>query len=126
MILCIDDDPELLELVCQSLQDPEIIVIGAPTAESAMAMCGAGSVDVLVTDLGLPRHSGVHVIAALRARYPRLPVIVLSGYSSGEMRESALSLDVSAYLVKPVDIFELRRVVYSFLAQDGMPPPSDT
>jgi CheY-like chemotaxis protein len=115
LILCVDDDPDFLELVCRTFTDDGLTVVGAPSAEAALAMCGERAVDLLVTDLNLPREGGLELIAQLRKRDSRMQVVVLTAVVSSVLTCEAIELGAAAYLTKPVDLFHLREVVNDLL-----------
>lgn len=117
LILCVDDDPDFLQLVCRTFNGPDLAVVGAPSAEAALAMCGERRVDVLVTDLNLPGGSGLDLIERLRLRDPAMPVVVLTGEMSPVTTCEAMERGASSYLTKPVQLAHLREVVEALLAR---------
>ncbi len=78
----------------------------AANGEEALAIFRERSIDLIVTDIWMPRMDGLELIAALRERSD-VPVILLSGYGEFEYARRALQLGVSDYLLKPIDPEEL-------------------
>ena len=89
--------------------------IGFPVAEAADGveamnlLQGDPEIGILLTDLGLPGMSGRELVDKALALRPDLKVIVVSGYSTDEGKTS----DRAAYLMKPFDIEQLKRVLES-------------
>ncbi len=83
-ILLVEDEPAVLELVRRTLESYGYTVLHASTPERALrAMQDADTpVDLLVTDVVMPGMNGRQLAAQLRARDPRLRVLLMSGYSS--------------------------------------------
>lgn len=86
----------------------------AATGKEALALARAGEVDVLVMDLSMPDQSGVDAMAAIKARFPELPVLILSGYPEQHYATNLIKLGASGYLNKdcdPQDIINAIRTV---------------
>lgn len=85
--------------------EPGIDVVGdAGTGEAGLELCrclaAAGGVDVVVTDLGLPDLDGLEVTAQLKARFPRLRVLVLSALADDAHVLGMLAAGADGYLLK--------------------------
>ncbi|MDH5328075.1 MAG: response regulator transcription factor [Gammaproteobacteria bacterium] len=74
------------------------------TAESAF---NTNDYDVAVLDLGLPRKSGMSVLAAVRANGNRVPIVVLTAKDTIDERITGLDTGADDYMVKPFDLDEL-------------------
>ncbi len=86
----------------------------AATGKEALALARTGEVDVLVMDLSMPDQSGVDAMAAIKARFPELPVLILSGYPEQHYATHLIKLGASGYLNKdcdPQDIINAIRTV---------------
>ncbi len=82
MILVLEDDVAVRTLLCTVLRKRGYSVASAGTAEEAFEIA-AGSespIRLLITDVVLPRRSGLHVAIQLRRSIPGLRVLVISGY----------------------------------------------
>lgn len=71
-------------------------------------MCGC-----LLLDVRLPGMSGVELLKTIRARGATLPVLMVSGHASTEVRNEAMSHGALAFLDKPVDSRELIKILRS-------------
>jgi len=100
-ILVIDDDPGLSEVIGILLEREGYGVEIAATVKGGLERLNASAADVVVTDLKLPDGTGLDVIAGVRARRPRLPIIMITSYSSMESAIDALRAGANDYVIKP-------------------------
>ena len=76
-----------------------------------MELMRAGDVDVMVMDLSMPDQSGVDTLAAIKARQPDLPVLILSGYPEAHYATTLLKQGASGYLNKECDPEEIVKAI---------------
>jgi CheY-like chemotaxis protein len=112
-MLLVEDNADLLDLTLMMLEELGYDAIGVSTAEDALALLEKEPYAMLVTDVTLPRMSGIELVALVRSRYPRMPVIVASGYG----RSSALDGYDVRYLKKPYQLIDLQQVIAQGLQQ---------
>ncbi|MEF7614619.1 response regulator transcription factor [Aquincola sp. MAHUQ-54] len=87
----------------------------AANGREALDLVRKGEVDVLVMDLSMPDQSGVDALAAIKARAPDLPVLILSGFPEEHYATTLLKQGASGYLNKecdPEEIVTAIRTVY--------------
>ena len=80
-------------------------------ASGAAALPQLDHASVVVTDLQMPGMTGLELIAAIAARDPSLPVILLTAYGSEKIAVSAVKAGAYDYLTKPFDIDEVAVVI---------------
>lgn len=100
------DDSVVVRLMLQQLihEDPLLMVAGAEsTGQAALDKLDALRPDVVILDVEMPGLSGVETVAAIRARDPRLPVIMFSSYTEdgAAVTIEALSRGASDFVTKP-------------------------
>jgi two-component system invasion response regulator UvrY len=83
----------------------------AANGREALELVRAGDVDVLVMDLSMPDQSGVDALAAIRARAPDLPVLILSGFPEEHYALTLLRQGASGYLNKECDPEEIVKAI---------------
>ena len=83
----------------------------AASGREALDIVRKGDVDVVLLDIGMPDVSGVDALAAIRARAPELPVLILSGYAEAHYATTLLRLGASGYLNKDCDPEDIVRAV---------------
>ncbi len=82
-ILLADDEDGLRELVALVLEMEAHVVVQAADGEACLAAIADGTFDLVITDLVMPGKGGLETIRALRASYPTLPIIAMSGGGRG-------------------------------------------
>ncbi|MBI5238850.1 MAG: response regulator, partial [Elusimicrobia bacterium] len=102
VLLCIDDDPEVLRLLRDSLSGTEYDFCGAVSAEEGLALARQLKPFVITLDILMPRRDGWSVLQALKSD-PELRAIPVFILSILENRALGFSLGVSDYIVKPFD-----------------------
>jgi two-component system invasion response regulator UvrY len=86
----------------------------ANNGREALELARGGEVDVLLMDLSMPEHGGVDALQAIKARFPDLAVLILSGFPEAQYATQLLRHGASGYLNKecaPEEIVEAIRVV---------------
>lgn len=104
-ILITDDHAIVREGLKQLLSfSDDIHVVGeAHDGKEALAHLAAGGIDLLLLDMSMPGLCGPDLIAAIRQRYPKLPILVFSMYIEPQIARSALEAGANGYLVKDQD-----------------------
>ncbi len=83
----------------------------ASSGREALDLVRAGEVDVMLMDLSLPDQSGVETLAAIKARKPELPVLILSGFPEAHYATTLLRQGASGYLNKECDPEEIATAI---------------
>jgi two-component system chemotaxis response regulator CheY len=114
-VLVVDDEADVRKLVRLALTKAGYKVIEAEDGEKAIQTINTGDnrlmLDVIICDIRMPKINGVEAIAYFQKEYPRVPVIVLTGFPDTEMAMSLIRKGVADYLVKPVEGEKLRGAV---------------
>lgn len=83
------------------------VVAEARDGREALEVVRGGEVDVLVLDLSMPGQGGVDALAAIKARFPQLPVLILSGLPEAHYASALLRQGAGGYLNKDCDPDEI-------------------
>ena len=118
-ILVVDDDLELLNLVSFALRQAGYLVVQASDGEAALQVFEAESPQLVVLDVNLPGASGFEVLARLRARGHRTPVMMLTVRAAEEDQVQALDRGADDYLTKPFSPRTLLARVRAMLRRAG-------
>lgn len=110
-VLVVDDDPGVLNAVAEVLKVSGFQVFTAANGKAVSAMVSTLSIDLLITDLGMPDEDGIELIRRMRAEYPPLKIIAISGAFGADVFKAALLLGANATLRKPVTVAELRNCI---------------
>ncbi len=119
-ILLVDDEPELLEVCQETLSDDGHRVRTASNGLEALAVLQGGGVDLVVSDLRMPRLDGLGLIRKVAELGLEVEIIFLTGYGTVENAVECLKLGAADYLLKPFDIDQLRAAVHKALAEREM------
>ena len=92
--------------------DVDLRVTGeAANGREALELARGGEVDVLLLDISMPQQSGVDALAAIKARFPDLPVLVLSGFPESHYATALMRQGASGYLNKECDPAEIATAI---------------
>lgn len=110
-IVALDDDEDFRQYIKSVLEEDGHAVRVAGTPDEFYAACEQRLPDVALLDIKMGRHSGEDVLRELRRRWPKLCVIVVTGFPSLDSMRETFKQDVFDYLAKPFSIVELRRAL---------------
>jgi len=120
-VLIVDDEPDIRKVVRMTLQKAGYDVLEAENGEKAIEVINSGEnrllLDVIICDIRMPKVNGIEAIAYFRQNYPRVPLIVLTGFPDTDMATSLLRQGVVDYLVKPVEGDKLKASVARAMEQ---------
>jgi two-component system, chemotaxis family, chemotaxis protein CheY len=121
-ILVIDDDPSLRRSMRKVLERSGHEVIEAEDGDKGMRLVREVHPDLVVTDLLMPEKEGIETIQELRAEFPEIPIVAVSG--AGSVEEGGPLLDAQLFgadatLSKPFEVEELVQTVTRVLAGKG-------
>ena len=110
-ILVVDDDKEITETIRAILEDEGYLVDVAATGNDAVKMTQDQAYDLAILDIRLSDMEGVKLLTLMKDAVPRMRKIMLTGYPSLQNAVSALNNKADAYLIKPVNLEKLLRLV---------------
>jgi two-component system KDP operon response regulator KdpE len=105
-VLVVDDDASIRKTLALNLRARGYLADTADTGETALQLAASHLPDVVVLDLGLPGMDGLDVISGIRG-WSSVPIVVLSGRDTENMKVRALDLGADDYLTKPFGMDEL-------------------
>ena len=96
-VLLVDDEPLVRKFISRHLVAAGYIVRVAVDGLDAIGKLRAGPIDVIISDLNMPRMTGLELLGVVRKRFPQIPVIVISGVAANELPEG---MAADAYYTK--------------------------
>ena len=105
-VLLIDDDDIVRGAMAMALGDCGYDVNALATGAAALAAIEQENPDVVMTDMKMPGFDGAALIQAIRARFPKVPVVAMSGDSVTEEEAAA-----DAFLHKPFKLRDARAAI---------------
>lgn len=116
-ILLVDDEKDFVEALAERMRARGMDVDTATSAREALAKVEAGSFDAVVLDLKMPGMDGMEALKILKARDPKVQVILLTGQATVQKSVEAMKLGALDLLEKPADIETLTREIKDAHAQ---------
>ncbi len=110
-VLLVEDDDDNRELMAEVLESSGYHVLSAASGQDGLRTLSEHSVDVVVTDVGMPGMGGLEMARAAKAIAPKIPVVVVTGWAERDDITSARGKHVDAVLIKPVDPDALTQAV---------------
>jgi DNA-binding NtrC family response regulator len=118
-ILCVDDEPNVVNLKCRILEAAGHTVTASTSARDAIERLSQGDFDAVVTDWRLGDANGRAVVQAAKT-HSTMPVVVVSGYVAEAFQAAEPLADL--YLEKPVNPEELVTIVNELLKTSERAP----
>lgn len=110
-VVALDDDEDFRQYIASMLEADGHEVRVAGTPDEFHGLCEHRLPDIVLLDIKMGRFSGEEVLVQIRRRWPKLCVVVVTGYPSLDSMRQTFKQDVFDYLAKPFSIDELRRVL---------------
>lgn len=103
VVLIVDDEPGIRDMLRWCLRDRGFEIKTARDGEEALRVLRDGGVDLVVTDLTMPRLDGFQLLESAKAAAPGLAIIVITGFATVEMAVFAMRKGAADVLLKPVE-----------------------
>ena len=116
-ILVVDDEEAVRKLLSRFFVGKNYQVLTAETAEQGIAILEKEKVDAVLLDINLPRTTGLEALRKIRASWPGLPVVMISGQQEEDVAKAALEEGAFDYVVKPLDFDYLERTIHMKLVE---------
>ncbi|MEO8039044.1 MAG: nitrogen regulation protein NR(I) [Betaproteobacteria bacterium] len=121
----IDDDRSIRWVFEKALTRENIAFKTFSSAQDALAALGTTPPQVVVSDIRMPGSTGLELLQQLKARFPNLPVIIMTAYSDLESAVAAFQGGAFEYLPKPFDVDQavdlIRRAMEESMRQSDAP-----
>ncbi|MCK5249600.1 MAG: sigma-54-dependent Fis family transcriptional regulator, partial [Spirochaetaceae bacterium] len=111
MILVIDDSPDTLEIIERNLINRGYRLRTATNANDGLSLLENNKIDLVITDLKMPKVDGLEVVRHIRENFSDVEVMVVTGYATVAGAVEAVKLGAEEYLAKPFTEDELTAVV---------------
>lgn len=109
-VLLVDDEPEVIEIMQKKIDWEGLGFTVYGTAENgvqALEMINDNPPDVVMTDIKMPYMDGMELSAHIREKYPDIRIVVFTGFDEFEYAKQAIHLNITEYILKPVNATEL-------------------
>jgi two-component system, NtrC family, C4-dicarboxylate transport response regulator DctD len=102
-VILIDDDPEVLEAYCQTLELEGMTVAAHASVEEGLFDLGSDSTSIIVSDVRMPNHDGFDLVSMTKQIDVDIPVILISGHGDVPMALQAMRAGAWDLIEKPAD-----------------------
>ncbi|MBI1424132.1 MAG: response regulator [Gammaproteobacteria bacterium] len=119
-ILFVDDDPKAGELMLRFSEGADYRVQVFQDSQQALAFFKDQSAQIIISDLRMPKLSGIDLLAAVRELDNTVPFIIITGYADVESAIEAMRLGASDFVKKPFDMDELRLQIEKTLQHEAL------
>lgn len=119
-ILCVDDEIEIREFICEILTDAGYDVASAGDGQEGLELILSYAPDLVISDLSMPIMNGLEILRIVREEHPRfadVPFILFTGRTDKDAVIEGLASGADDYLTKPVDASHLLVKVAASLRQ---------
>lgn len=124
-LLIVEDDAKTAAFISKGLKESGFVVDHAADGETGLHLAANEAYDAAIVDVMLPKLDGLALIAALRKKHSKLPVIILSARGSTEDRVKGLHTGSDDYLTKPFAFSELLARIQALLRRaSGVAEPT--
>jgi signal transduction histidine kinase len=117
-ILVVDDEAIIRDLCTRALKGYR--VLGASNGEEALKVFGQGGIDVILTDVMMPKMNGIELLKRLKEQEPTLVVIVMTGFAEKDVILNALKADADDFIAKPLNLLQLKTAVDKALVKKAL------
>jgi len=119
-ILIAEDDSELQQLFCRVLTRNGFTAIGVNDGLEALQTLEHESIDLIVSDIMMPRMNGYRLVRALREGGSAIPVLMITARDGFSDMQSGFLAGADDYLVKPINVNELVLRIHALLRRAKM------
>lgn len=123
VVLCVDDEPEVLDALKRCLRNEPYSVITASDPAAALSLLREVPVDLVIADQRMPGLSGTEFLLEARERSPRTARAILTGYETPSTVRKGLEAGAETFLYKPWSDDRLRATIRRILDRPGGTAP---
>lgn len=115
-VLVVDDNRDMAEGIAMLLEEVQMDVQAAHSAEGALTLMETREFDLVLSDIRMPAMSGLELLEHIRARWPLTKVVLLTAFGTIDSAVDAMRRGACDYLTKPFDNDDLVNVVRRAIA----------
>ncbi len=108
-ILCVDDEPIIRNLCVEALEDYQVLL--AANGLDALKILEENSVDIVLSDIMMPKLDGLELLQKIKESHPDQAVILMTGYSDRDLILKALKAGAADFITKPINLLQLYTTV---------------
>ena len=109
--MIVDDEAAIRESLAEALADQSGEVQTAADGKQALELLSRAAPDIVLTDVRMPEMDGLELLREIRRRAPQVDVVLMTAFDDMPMVASAMREGAADFLVKPLDLHVLRRML---------------
>jgi DNA-binding NtrC family response regulator len=119
-VLVVEDDLDLRQMMCDSLEGAGFMPAQSPDAADALERLKAFAYDAIVVDLHLPDANGMEVLEEALGRYPQIRAVTITGFGGVPEAVTAMKLGAIEFLIKPFQLSQLANILRAAIDQQRL------
>lgn len=116
-VLIVEDDADLRNALCHTLEDGEYPVITASNGNDALAILESESIGLVVSDIQMEPMNGRELLERIRREHPTMPAVLMTAFGTIENAVDVMRAGAADYLAKPFAADELIKTVNRFMQE---------
>ena len=114
-ILIVDDNINMSSLLGDILEVFQCQSTQANDGEEALRLLKEEEYDLVITDMRMPKMSGLDLLRFVKDNHPKLPVVVISGFNLGPQQDALVSEIADGFLSKPFKVQDIEKLLKNLL-----------
>lgn len=110
-ILIVDDEDMMRNLLNKILKRENYQILTAGDGQEAVELLAKEPVDLIISDMKMPRMNGFELLKHVKENYPQIGIIIMTAYGDTYTVKDALILGADEYITKPFKSYEISLVV---------------
>ncbi|MFH1374787.1 MAG: response regulator [bacterium] len=110
-ILIVDDEEMMRNLLGKILSREGYQISSAEDGQTALETMGQEKIDIVISDMKMPRMNGFELLKVIKQEYPEVGVIIMTAYGDTYTVKDALLLGADEYITKPFKSYEISLIV---------------
>lgn len=114
-ILIVDDNPNMSSLLVEMLEVFQYDAMRANDGHEALETIEKENISMIITDMRMPKMTGLELLQAVKEKHPKLPVVLISGYSVDEVDSDIVATKADGFLNKPFMMADIEKLLSDLL-----------
>ncbi len=119
-ILVIDDERSMREFLSIMLEREGYSVVTKDNGNDALEFIRKNKCDLIITDIKMPKMSGIDILRESMALHPNTPVIMITAFASTEVAVEAMKLGAYDYITKPFNVDEIKIIIKNAIEKKSL------
>lgn len=114
-ILIVDDNPNMSSLLSEMLEVFDYQSVRAGDGNEALNELKSNDFSMVITDMRMPNMTGLELLKEVKSKYPKVPVVIISGYSSSQIEAQTELSQADGFLGKPLMMSDIEKLLSTLL-----------